>query len=312
MWNDFPLFPKAASAYASEVDHLYLALLGFSLLFTVGIFTAILYLSIKYRRRSPDDVAVALEDPTRLEVAWTVLPFVLSIGLLVWGVDLFWQARRPAKDPIEIAVVAKQWMWKVRQSSGAREIDALHIPVGHPIRWTLATEDVIHSFYVPAFRLKQDVVPGRYTTLNFEPNRVGEYHLFCAEYCGTSHSQMKGTVTVMAPADFERWLRSKASAETPLAAGRRHFEKLGCVSCHGPKSTEHGPALAGLMGRAVRLADGRLVIADESYLRESIVEPEKKVVAGYRPLMPPFRGRLNEEEIFDLVSYVSSIPEPGP
>lgn len=312
MWNDLPLFPQEASAYAREVDHFFLALLGFSLLFSIGIFSAILYFAIKYRRRSPDDVAAAIKDPKGLEIAWTVLPFLLSIGLLVWGVDLFWQARTPAKDPLEIAVVAKQWMWKVRHASGAREVDSLHIPVGRPVRLTLATEDVIHSFYVPAFRLKQDVVPGRYTTLNFEPDRIGEYHLFCAEYCGTSHSQMKGTVTVMAPSDFERWLHSKAVAETPQAAGRRHFERLGCMSCHGRKSTEHGPALAGLFGRPVRLGDGQTIVADEGYLRESIVEPEKKVVAGFRPLMPPYRGRLNEEQILDLVSYLSSLPEPAP
>jgi cytochrome c oxidase subunit 2 len=311
MWEHLPLFPQAASSYAQRVDQLYLALIGFSLIFSVGIFCAILYLAIRYRRRSPEDVAASRPDPRRLELAWTIVPFVLAMGLLAWGVDLFWESQTPARDPLEIAVVAKQWMWKVRHASGAREIDSLHLPVGRPVRLTLATEDVIHSFFVPAFRVKQDVVPGRYVTLNVEPNRVGEYHLFCAEYCGTSHPRMIGTVTVMAPADFESWLRSKATAETPLTAGRRHFESLGCRTCHGDRSTERGPALAGLFGRPVKLGNGRMEVADESYLRESIVEPGKKLVAGFRPLMPPYRGRLSEEDLFELVSYLTSLQEPG-
>jgi cytochrome c oxidase subunit 2 len=299
MWEGFPLFPQRASTIASEVDSLYLALVAMSAFFSIGIFLTIFYLAVKYRQRSEDEIPTAHRMNAKLEIVWLTVPFVIAVALLVWGMKLFLRIYEPPPGAIEILVVGRQWMWKLQHPGGQAEIDELHVPVGSRILLRMATEDVIHSFFVPAFRVKQDVVPGRYTTLWFEPTRVGEYHLFCAEYCGSKHSRMVGRVIVMEPPDYQEWLRQNEPEETLLGAGARLFDRNGCASCHGETDSRRGPALAGARG------------LDPEDLRESILDPGAKLVDGYAPLMPSYRGLLSEEEILRLVAYLQSLPASG-
>ncbi|MGH9333379.1 MAG: cytochrome c oxidase subunit II [Vicinamibacteria bacterium] len=308
MFEDFPLFPERASTIASDVDALYLALVAFSALFTFGIFVAILYFSIRYRRRSEDEIPLFTPPQHRLEVLWTVVPFAISFGLLVWGMDVYMTFYDPPSDAVEVTVVARQWMWKFQHPGGQAEIDELHVALGSRVMVRLASEDVIHSFFVPAFRVKQDAVPGRYTRIWFEATRVGEYHLFCAEYCGSKHSRMVGKVVVMEPDDFQERLRRNEPAETPVSAGARLFAQHGCDSCHRERDGRRGPSLAGLHDSEVRLANGDRVKADYDYLRESIVDPSAKNVVGFRNLMPVYRGRLSEENILRILDYIKSLP----
>lgn len=308
MWEGFPLFPEQASSFAPSVDALYLVMVGFSAFFTVGIFIAIFYFAIKYRRRSEDEVPPEVNEWRSLELIWTTVPFLLVIGMLVWGVRLYLHMYiPPEEDIIEIQVVGKRWMWKFQHPEGQAEINHLHVPQGSRIKLVMATEDVIHSFFVPAFRVKQDVVPGRYTMVWFEPTRVGEYHLFCAEYCGSKHSHMIGGVTVMEPAAFQEWLQRNEPDESILVAGEHLFDKHQCGSCHRDTDTRRGPALAGLHGSEVRTAGGESRIADDDYLRESILRPLEARVAGYEPLMPSFAGQLSEEDLFALLTYIKGI-----
>jgi cytochrome c oxidase subunit 2 len=222
--------------------------------------------------------------------------------------------QRPPADAMQINVVARQWMWKFQHPSGRREIDELHLPVGRPIRMKMISEDVIHSFYVPAFRTKQDVLPGRFTSAWFEATKPGIYHLFCAEYCGTQHSKMVGKVHVMSPTEYEQWLSGKTGDATPEVAGAALFEQHRCGSCHGPANSPtqmRGPTLEGIYGRMIPLADGSTAVADDNYIRESIVRPGSRLVAGYQNLMPTFEGQLTEEELNDLVAYIKSLTKPA-
>jgi cytochrome c oxidase subunit 2 len=311
MWDSFPLFPQRASAIAGEIDALYLALVGLSAFFSIGIFCTIFYLAVKYRQRSEGEIPTAHRMNAKLEMVWLGVPFVIAVALLMWGMSLYLRIYEPPRGAIEISVVGRQWMWKLQHPGGQAEIDELHVPAGSRILLRMATEDVIHSFFVPAFRVKQDLVPGRYTTLWFEPTRVGEYHLFCAEYCGSKHSRMVGRVVVMEPPDYQEWLRLHEPEETPLDAGARLFHRNGCASCHGEADGRRGPALASIHGSEVRLASGQVVRADDDYLRESIVDPGAKLVEGYRPLMPSYRGRVSEEDLLRLLAYIKANPALG-
>jgi cytochrome c oxidase subunit 2 len=307
MFEKFPLIPDQASTYATRFDLLFWAQAAFTIAMTMLIFSVIFFFAIRYRRRTKDQMGMPIHGNLQLEVAWTAIPFFISVGLLVWSVNLFLSYARPPADTLAISVVGKQWMWKLQHPNGKREINELHVPVGRAVKLTLATEDVIHSFYVPAFRVKQDVVPGRYTTLWFQPTKVGEYHLFCAEYCGTEHSHMKGRVVVMEQQDYEEWLGGGAPVESPVVAGERLFEQYGCRSCHQAGDSQRGPSLAGLMGTTVELTSGETVTANEEYLRESILDPNAKLVSGYRALMPAFRGLVSEESLLQLIAYIKSL-----
>lgn len=311
MWESFPLIPEQASTYATKVDALYYSLVAFSVFFSVLIFLLIFFFAVRYRRRSPDEVPEVTHGDLRLEVAWTVIPFGIAVVLLVWGVNLYLEQARPPADALEISVVGKQWMWKIQHPSGRREINELHVPLGTPVQVTLATEDVIHSFFIPAFRVKQDAVPGRFTRLWFEATKVGEYHLFCAEYCGTRHAVMGGRVVVMEPLDYQNWLAGGPPSESPVVVGEKLFTQLGCKSCHWAGSGQRGPALTDLLGSTVRLESGETVIADEAYLRESILNPAAKIVEGYRNLMPTFRGMVSEESLMQLLAFIRSLSEPA-
>ena len=313
MWTGIPLFPEQASTFAREVDLLYLFLVGVSGFFTVAIFTLVFYFAVRYRRRHADEIPPAVAESATLEIAWSVIPLGITMVMFGWGAKLYFEMRKPPSEALQMWVVGKQWMWKMQHMEGRREINTLHVPVHQPIKLTMTSEDVIHSFYVPAFRIKQDVLPGRYTSAWFEATQPGEYHLFCTEYCGTLHSGMIGKVIAMDQAAFGAWLGgTEGDATVPVAeAGERIFADLGCPSCHRPDALARGPSLDGLAGREVRLADGAAVVADDDYLRESILYPRAKVVAGYEPLMPLYQGLISEEQVLQLVRYIKSLaPEP--
>jgi cytochrome c oxidase subunit II len=314
MRSSLPLFPEQASTFAERVDALYYYLLSVSGFFVLLIFALIFLFAIKYRRRSEDEQPRPILGSIPLEVIWIAIPFILVMVMFGWGASLYFTAFSPPADALEIFVVGKQWMWKVQHPEGRREIDELHVPIGYPVKLTMTSQDVIHSFYVPAFRIKMDAVPGRYTSTWFQASKTGTFHLFCAEYCGTAHAGMGGQVVVMKPSEYEQWLRTGAPEEPLAAAGERLFQQLGCSGCHSPNSTVRAPPLEGIYGKPVPLQSGHVVTADESYIRDSILLPQKDVVAGYAPVMPTFQGRISEEELMQIIAYIRSLgtgtPEP--
>ncbi len=292
---------------AGDVDALTLWLVAMATFFTVLIAIMILVFAIRYRRRSPDEVGSTFDNSTLLEVTWTVIPVIIVLFTFAWGAKVYFRLYRPPANAAVYYVTGKQWMWKTQHPSGQREIDELHVPVGQPVKLMMTSEDVIHSFFVPAFRIKEDVLPGRYTTLWFTPTKPGRYHLFCAEYCGTDHSRMIGWVTVMEPEDYQAWLAGGPAPASPAAAGEQLFTQLACSTCHKSEPGGRGPVLAGVFGSKVTLATGETVTADEDYLRESILNPTAKVVAGFQPIMPSFQGQVSEEGILQLITYLKSL-----
>ncbi len=303
----FPLFPESASTTAWSVDLLYLALVALSLFFLALIFLPLTYFLFKYRRGQKADRRPVSVSTTAIEVTWTVVPLLMALGLFAWAADLYFILEVPPAEALEINVVAKQWMWKVQHQEGNREINALHVPLGRTVKLTMASEDVIHSFYIPAFRVKQDVVPGRFTTEWFQPTKAGTYHLFCAEYCGTDHSKMVGTVSVLEPAAYQAWLNQGSVGDTLAESGAKLFRELGCSGCHMGSSIVRAPPLEGLYGKLVPLQDGRILRADDRYLRDCILLGPAQAVAGYDPLMPAFQGRLSEEDLVQLIAYIKSL-----
>jgi cytochrome c oxidase subunit 2 len=313
--SSFPLFPVSASTVSNEVDLLYLFVAAVSAFFTVLVAALVVVFALKFRRRNPDDVGADIHGSLVLELTWTIIPFILSMVMFVWGADLFFRLARPPLDSMEIFVIGKQWMWKVQHPEGVREINELHVPVGRNVALTMGSEDVIHDFSIPAFRVKMDVVPGKTTTLWFNATVPGTYHIFCMEYCGTNHSAMIGQVHAMAPEEYASWLSGGTSGASPVAAGEKLYNDDACVTCH---DTGRGPSLNGLAGSTVELADGRTVVADDTYLRESIVNSQAKIVKGYQPIMPVFQGVISEEGLMNLIAYIKSLKAspstqtPGP
>ena len=312
MGSGTPLFPEAASTMAGRVDALFFFCLGIALFFAALIAGLILYYAVRYRRRRPDEIGAPFQGGMALEVTWTVVPLLITMVIFVWGTSVYFAMARPPEETVNVYVVGKQWMWKFQHLDGLREIDELHVPVGRRVKLIMTSEDVIHDVFVPAFRVKADVLPGRYTTIWFEATRPGRYHLFCAEYCGTRHSAMIGEVVVMDPTEYETWL-SGGSPEGSLAAGgSKLFVSLACNTCHRADSQGRGPALEGLFGRTVRLQGGDTVTADEAYIRESILNPSAKITAGFQPIMPTFQGLVTEEQLLELIEYIKSLaPPPG-
>jgi cytochrome c oxidase subunit II len=306
-----PFMPDEASSVSGPVDALYTFLVLLTFFFTVAIAGLEIYFFVKYRRRSGDEVPQPVQTSLKLEIFWSVIPFLIATFTFVWGASLYYQIYQPPKEGVEIYVTAKQWMWRFQHTDGQREINELHVPVGPRVKLIMASEDVIHSFYVPAFRIKYDVVPGpgRYTLGWFEATRPGRYHLFCAEYCGTNHSAMGGWIHVMEPADFQAWLSGGASEGSLASIGEKLFQQLACNSCHRSDAQGRGPVLERLFGSDVVLDNGQIIRADESYLRESILNSQAKIVAGFqRPsIMPTFQGLVTEEQLLQLVAYVKSI-----
>lgn len=309
MFNNFPLWPERASTAAGNVDALFIFLLIVSGLMTLLIFVAIVYFAARYRHR-PGVQAEQIEGSIPLEITWSIIPLGVFMVIFAWGAVVYFKSRTPPRDSTEVYVVAKQWMWKLEHAEGQREINELHVPVGRDVKLIMTSQDVIHSFFVPAFRMKQDVLPGRYTIAWFHATKVGTYHLFCTQYCGTQHSGMIGDIVVMEPAQYEAWMNGGNTG--PLSAtGEKMFAELGCATCHRSDTQGRGPNLAGLFGNPVQLEDGRIVTADENYLRESILDPGAKVVKGFKPVMPTFQGLVSEEQLNALVAYVKSLAQPS-
>jgi len=311
--GSFSIFPPRASAGAAEVDALYGFLLFVGIGMTLLIFCFVFGFAIKYRRKSPDDRPKAIHGSIPLEIAWSVIPFLIMLVMFGWGTKLYFtNYTPPSKDTLDIYVTGKQWMWKVQYPGGQREINELHVPTGRAVKLTLASEDVIHSFYLPTFRLKHDVVPGSYQTFWFEPTQPGRYHIFCAEYCGTNHSRMIGWVTVMDPVRYQAWLSGANTGESMAELGERVFQQYGCVTCHVLDQQGRVPSLRNVFGKPVQLDDGQTVLADESYIRESILNPNAKIVKGYhRDIMPVFQGQIGEESLLQLIVYIKSLSAPA-
>jgi len=291
------------------VDALFIFLLIVSGMMTLLIFTAVVYFAARYRHRK-GVLAEQIEGSTPLEITWSIIPLGVFLVIFVWGAVVYFHSRTPPRDSTEVYVVAKQWMWKLEHAEGQREINELHVPVGRDVKLIMTSQDVIHSFFVPAFRVKQDVLPGRYTVLWFRATKPGTYHLFCAEYCGTQHSGMIGDVVVQEPAQYEAWM-SGGSTGPLSASGEKIFAELGCATCHRSDSQGRGPNLLGAFGKLVQLEDGRIVTFDENYVRESILDPGAKIVKGFKPVMPTFQGLVSEEQLNALVAYVKSLSQPG-
>jgi cytochrome c oxidase subunit 2 len=312
MWSGTPLFPEAASTMAARVDNLYFFLIGITVFFSLLIAGLIVYCAVRFRRRSPREIGREIRTSYTLEAAWTVIPLMITMVIFVWGAKIFFAMSRPPDETLNIYVVGKQWMWKFQHLDGQREINELHVPAGRDVKLIATSEDVIHDFFVPAFRVKADVLPGRYVTIWFRAIRPGRYRLFCAEYCGTKHSGMTGEVVVMDAPGYQAWMTGGASQQSLTEEGQQLFSDLACNTCHRPDLQGRGPVLEGVFGHAVALQSGQKVTADEGYIRESILNPAAKVVAGYQPIMPTFQGQVTEEQLLALVEYVKSLPAPKP
>ena len=308
MQSQLPIYPEQASNFAPHVDALLIFITGICLFFGAIITTAIVVFFFKYHRKEAGSVGIVTREDSRLEVAWIVVPLILAMAMFGWGAVVYVDYRNAPRDTLDIYVVGKQWMWKAQQPNGLKEINELHVPVGRNIRLILASEDVIHDFFVPAFRVKMDVVPGHYNTMWFRPTKPGRYHFFCSQYCGTNHAIMGGWVTVMEPTDYAAWLSGSSGSEaSPVAAGEKLFAEKACITCHLANGTGRAPSLNGVYGARVLLADGTTVTADDAYIRESILQPNAKIVARYQPLMPTYQGQLSEEQIFAFTAYIKSL-----
>src|SRR5262245_49780772 len=312
MFSGFSLFPAQASSLAPEIDNLYLGVITITGFFAVLVVVCITYFAIKYRDPTGDKVGAPITGSVPLELGWSLIPFVISIGIFVWAAVVFFHIVRAPDQTLDVYSTGKRWMWRFQHVDGRREINELHVPVGRPVRVVFTSEDVLHDLFIPAFRVKADAVPGRYSAIWFEATRAGEYHLFCAEYCGTNHSGMIGTVYVMEEADYQTWLSGGGaiSGGSLLQRGEALFTQLACDTCHLPNGTGRGPSLVGVYNAQVELENGSVVAADESYLRESILLSQAKTVKGYQQLMPTFQGLINEDGVAALIEYIKSM-QPG-
>ena len=312
MFN-FPILPVQASTFAEHVDLFFYVLVIGNTLYTIGITAVLIYLGVKYQQVPGSGRKSKTFHSMKVELLWTGVPLLLALGIFAWGATLFYDFYNVPGNTLDINVEGKQWMWKLQHPNGMREVNELHIPKGRPVKLTMTSQDVIHAFYVPAFRVKQDVLPAVYSTLWFEATKVGEYPLFCAEYCGTQHSTMGGKIVVMEPADYEQWV-SGGPALTPVKAGEALFQQMGCATCHMSGDLSRGPNLGGVYGKEVKVKVGNEVqtlVANEEYIRESIMNPAVKVVEGYSPLMPTFANQLKEEDVLNLVAYIKSLSAPA-
>jgi cytochrome c oxidase subunit 2 len=304
--------PAQGSTIAPQVDALFYAVAGVTTVVAIAIFVTMIVFGVRYRSastaaRAQDVPAAQARARKRFELAWTLAPLLLFLAAFAWAGRLYIERARVPEAALPVFVVAKQWMWTAQHDTGQREIGELHVPLGQPVRLVMTSQDVIHSFFVPAFRVKQDVLPGRYTELWFTPTEPGRFHLFCAEYCGTDHSRMGGSIVVLEPAAFQRWLTAHGGGPDMAARGEALFRKFGCSGCHGANAAVHAPDLTGVYGKPVPLADGTTVVADDRYIRDSILLPQREVAAGYAPIMPSFAGQIGDEEILDLTAYIRSL-----
>ena len=304
--KQFAIFPPEASTIAPYADALYFALVGMTITGLVLVSSMVLIFSIRYSKdRHPE--AVQIEGSTLLEATWTLIPLGIFLVFFVWGALLYFRIFNAPPDSMNVYVVGKQWMWKVEHQGGQHEINALHIPEGVPIQVTLISQDVFHSFSIPAFRVKREAIPGRYTTVYFQATTPGKYHLFCTQYCGTNHSGMIGWVYVMTPADYRAWAAENTSGASLAQNGERLFASMGCNACHSGNASARGPNLANVYNTRIRLTDGSTVVANEAYIRETILNPSTQVPAGYAPIMPTYQGQISEDGLIDLVEYIKTL-----
>jgi cytochrome c oxidase subunit 2 len=311
MLSGIPLFPEQASSLAPEVDNLYFFVIAVTGFVAVLVFVLVMIFAVKYRDHTGDRVGAPITGSIPLEVAWSITPFFIFMAIFGWATVVFFDLVRAPDQTLEIYSTGKRWMWRFQHTDGQREINELHVPIGRPVKVIFTSEDVLHSLFIPAFRVKADAIPGRYSSLWFTATRTGEYHLFCAEYCGTEHSGMIGKVVVMEPNDYQAWLGSGGGL--PMAArGEQLFQQLACVGCHLTDGSGRGPSLAGKYGAQERMADGAVIAVDDTYLRESILTPQTRLVLGYQAIMPTFQGQVNEEGLMSLIEYIKSLPEDGP
>lgn len=306
-------FPEQASALAGRVDLLFLVLFGISLFMVLFLTALVVSFAVKYRRGARAD-RIPHGKVKGLEYLWLGGLLFLFLGLFAWAAWLYVIETAPPAPGLEIQAIGKQWMWEFQHPTGQREINELHVPLGSAVKVILATQDVIHSFYVPAFRIKQDAVPGRYTVTWFTPTKIGRFHLFCAEYCGLDHARMGGWVVVMEAAQYERWLSAQSGGESLAAQGEKLFNAFACSGCHGVGTKVLAPSLAGIFGKEVPLQGGQIITVDETYLRESILAPSKQVVAGYASIMPSFAAQMSEADLLKIIAYIKSLSpgEKGP
>ena len=300
------LFPKEASTIAPYADALYFFLLAMTLVGVVIVGLLVFGFSIRYRKeRNPE--ATQIEGSTLLEATWTIIPLVIFLVAFVWGALLYFRIYNPPANSMNIYIVGKQWMWKAEHPGGQHEINTLHVPTGRPVQLTMISQDVFHSYSIPEFRVKREVIPGRYSTVWFNATEPGVYHLFCTQYCGTLHSGMIGTVTALSPDDYQKWTDASTSGMSLAQNGERLFASLGCNQCHTGAAGARGPNLAGLYGKKVQMEDGSTQLANEAFLRDTILNPSSHVPAGYKPIMPTYQGQISEEGLIDLVEYLKSL-----
>lgn len=310
--NALAVWPAAASAYAVQVDYLIWAFTAVILLLTVPIFGTLILFAARYQHGNTDrDRSNPLERDPRLELSWIVIPFLVTMVFFVWGAVLYHRLQSPPAGALIVNAVARQWMWKFQHPGGQAEINTLHVPMGEPVRVNAVSQDVMHALYVPALRIKTDVLPGRYHQIWFEADKPGVYRLLCTEFCGTEHSKMGGYIEIMPPAEYQAWLDRQDTDMSLAAAGESLFRSYGCSGCHGARAAQRAPGLGGVYGSVVPLADGSTIIADERYIRDSILLPRSEVAAGYRPIMPSFMGQIGEEDLLKLVAYVKSLGPGG-
>jgi cytochrome c oxidase subunit 2 len=308
MWRAWiPFWQPGVSPYGGDVDLLFVGLVVASSLVLGLLFFLLALFCVRYRAGNNVNRENKESKSWRWEVGWTSVSLISFLGLFFWGASIFLEIYKTPHGELSVFVVAKQWMWKVQHTGGQSEINALHIPVNRPIRLVMASQDVIHSFFVPALRLKHDVVPGRYQDLEIEARIPGHYHLFCAEYCGTDHSGMIGEVVAMEAPDYDSWLVQQNPSSSLAQEGGALFRELGCSGCHAVGSKVHAPQLEGLYGNPVPLSDGTIVVADDKYLRDSILLPRSQIAAGYEPVMPSFEGKVSEDQLLRLIVYIKSI-----
>jgi len=304
--NASALFPREASTVAPYMDALYFFLVAMTIVGLILVGTILVAFSMRYRK-SVHPVATQIEGSTLLEATWTIIPLAIFLVCFVWGALLYFRIYNPPVNSMNIYIVGKQWMWKAEHPGGQHEIDALHVPTGRPIQLTMISQDVFHSFSIPDFRVKREVIPGRYSTVWFEATTPGTYHIFCTQYCGTNHSAMIGEVTVLTPADYEKWTQESTSGMSLAQNGERLFASMGCNACHSGNAAARGPNLAGVYGSKLQLTSGQEVLVNDAYLRDAILNPSQHVTAGYAPIMPTYQGQISEDGLIDLVEYMKTL-----
>ncbi|ADW67165.1 cytochrome c oxidase subunit II [Granulicella tundricola] len=299
------LFPREASTIAPYADALYFFLIGMTIFGLILVGVLVFGFSIRYRAsRSP--VATQVEGSTLLEATWTIIPLAIFLVTFVWGALLYFRIYNPPANAMNIYIVGKQWMWKAEHPGGQHEINNLHVPTGRPVQLTMISQDVFHSFSIPDFRVKREVIPGRYSTVWFQATDPGTYHIFCTQYCGTKHSGMIGEVTVLTPADYQKWTEQSTSGMSLAQNGERLFASMGCNACHSGTAAARGPNLAGVYGSKLTLTNGSQVLVNDAYLRDAILNPSQHVTAGYAPIMPTYQGQISEDGLIDLVEYIKN------